>query len=122
MTRPTKEQIIEKLIENCEDSNNDLRVQLEDVWTIAELFIRQHLNNGCDGFGMRNVAEMYEYLCEHKEELIEYDLISKVGFNNHGFPLWKDYDFDGWIRSTDGQKYYGLIDESGKSRPTLRRD
>ena len=122
MTRPTKKQIIEKLMENCEHSNNDLRVQLEDVWTIADLFIRQHLNNGVDGFGMRNVAEMFDYLVECKDELIQYNLLSEEGRNNSGFPLWKNHDFDTWIHSTDGQKYYGLIDGSGKSRPTLRRE
>ena len=92
----TKEEIIEYLLENCEDiedmsdpiyhSVNDKR------WTIADLFIRQWLNNGWDGFGMNNVEEVYDYLVRHKEQLIEYNLLSESAVNNSGFPLWVDYN------------------------------
>ena len=61
-------------------------------WTIAELFIRQYLNNMSDGFGMKNVVEMYEYLYENKEKLIKYNLLSKEGTNSSGYPLWDNYE------------------------------
>ena len=66
----------------------------ENTWSWADLFIRQWLNNGGDGFGMINVYDVYEYLCHIKEDLIKYKMISKVGFNNSGYPLWKDYNFE----------------------------
>ena len=96
----TKEEIIETLILNCDkDTQEEMRNELyhsvnDEKWTIADLFIRQWLNNGWDGFGMNNVRKMYEYLCEKKDELIEYNLINKDGFNNFGFPLWTNYDFE----------------------------
>ena len=43
---------------------------------------------------MNNVRGMYEYLCGKKQELIDYNLINKDGFNNFGFALWSNYDFD----------------------------
>lgn len=95
----TKEQIIEKLLKNC-DEEHRLEMQKEiyhsvnsEEWTIADLFIRQWLNNGSDGFGMKNVDKMYTYLQSSREELIEYDLISESGRNNSGFPLWTEYNF-----------------------------
>ena len=66
-------------------------------WTLADLFIRQELNNGCDGFGMVNVRKMFNLLSKHKQLLIDNDMLSKDGYNNSGFPLWKNHDFDTWI-------------------------
>ena len=62
-------------------------------WTVADLFIRQWLNNMSDGFGMRNVQETFMYLVSKKDVLVEKRLISKDGYNNSGFSLWKDYNF-----------------------------
>ena len=62
-------------------------------WTPADLFIRQYLNNLSDGFGMKQVVKVYEFLCKHKTELIGFNLVSKNGVNNCGYDLWKDYDF-----------------------------
>ena len=47
-----------------------------------------------DGFGMRNVHETFMYLVSKKDVLVEKRLISKDGYNNSGFSLWKDYNFD----------------------------
>ena len=47
-----------------------------------------------EGFGMTNVFNVYKYLVSKKEKLIEYKLVSKDGWNNSGYPLWKDYNFD----------------------------
>ena len=63
-------------------------------WSIADLFIRQFLNNGCDGFGLKNVDKVYFYLLQQKSLLIKHSLISKNGYNNSGWPLWKDYNFE----------------------------
>ena len=44
---------------------------------------------------MVNVKEMFEFLSEHKQVLIENDMLSKDGYNNCGVPLWKNYNFTG---------------------------
>ena len=96
----TKKEIIDELITNCdEETQAKMRLEIHhsvnnDQWTIAELFIRQWLNNQCDGFGMKNVRKMYEYLCGRKTELIEYNLVGPYGRNNSGFTLWNDYEFE----------------------------
>ena len=43
---------------------------------------------------MVNVREMFELLTEHKELLIENNMLSVEGWNNMGISLWKEYDFD----------------------------
>jgi len=48
---------------------------------------------GCNGFGMVRVVLNYEWLVSIKDDLIKYNLVSKDGYNNSGFPLWKNYDF-----------------------------
>ena len=58
-------------------------------WTVADLFIRQWLNNGCDGFGMINVEEMFEYLLSKRDVLVEKRLISEGGL----FPSHKNLIF-----------------------------
>ena len=94
-----KSQIIEKLLKYCEKEHRlEMKKEIyhsvsEDNWTIADLFIRQWLNNRGNGFGMKNVKNMYEYLQGCREELIEYNLLSKEGRNNSGFHLWSDYNF-----------------------------
>ena len=92
----TKEEIIEYLSSNSADYLNDglyYKVN-EDTWTLCDLFIRQYLNNLVDGFGMVNVKEVYQYLCKHKDLLIEYNMVSKDGWNNSGLTLWENYNFD----------------------------
>ena len=91
------EQLILILIENM-DEDMDIHIHVNDEsWTIADLFIRQKLNNGGDGFGMKNVHEMFELLTECKQLLIENNMLSEDGYNNSDYPLWKGYDFDTWI-------------------------
>jgi hypothetical protein len=68
-------------------------VENNDAWTIADLFIRQLLNNGGDGFGLKNVGFVYGILLKNKDLLIKEKMISKNGFNNSGFELWTDYNF-----------------------------
>ena len=89
----SKEEIIAYLVSNSEgyDDPKFHSVNREN-WTIADMFVRQHLNNGCDGFGMENVAKVYKYLVKRKAELIECNLVSKDGINNFGFALWRNYN------------------------------
>lgn len=94
---PTKQEIMTYLLNNCEDDAyvaQSSSIVTEETWTLPDLFIRQYLNNGCDGFGMVNVEEVYLYLCEHKDLLIEYNMVNRDGYNNFGFPLWKNYDYE----------------------------
>ena len=89
----SKQAIIAYLVSNSEgyDDPKFHSVNREN-WTIADLFVRQELNNGCAGFGMENVHKVYKYLVKHKEELIKYNLLSKDGNNNFGFALWRNYN------------------------------
>lgn len=96
---------LEKLLRsNCDMPNHPLTVQEADAhvnadgtpnpqWTLADLFIRQSLNNGCNGFGMKRVNAIYDILRDHKEELIAWGWVNEKAFNNSGFILWSNYDF-----------------------------
>ena len=44
------------------------------------------------------------YLMKHKEVLIKYDLVSKEGYNNARFPLWKNYDFDKFLTEENDER------------------
>ena len=93
----SKEEIIEKLLENCEADYSDPKYRNVNsandavVWTLCDLFVRQWLNNGADGFGMINVEKMYELLVDNLDVLIENDMLNEDGYNNFGFPLWSEY-------------------------------
>lgn len=92
-----KEEIIDRLLEDLEDKEEYKKYVYHNVnplkWTLAELFIRQYLNNGVDGFGMKNVENNYRWLKSIKEDLIKENLISEVGMNNADYKLWSDYNF-----------------------------
>ena len=68
-------------------------------WSPADLIAREYLNNGggsAKGFLGLTTAECvrcYNYMVEIRQELIDGDYISKSAVNNHGFPLWNNYDF-----------------------------
>ena len=110
----TKEEIIEYLSSNSADYLNDglyYKVN-EDTWTLSDLFIRQYLNNLVDGFGMVNVMGVYQYLCKHKDLLIEYNMVSKDGWNNSGLTLWENYNFDDYLERF-GDEEFGAEIASG---------
>jgi len=92
-----KEQIIKKLLKDFDDKkeySKEIYHQANDEkWTLADMMIRRYLNDGCNGFGMVRVKANYEWLVSIKEDLIKFNLVSKNGFNNSGFPLWNNYDF-----------------------------
>ena len=90
-----KEKLIEKLQSNF-DGIAPIEVN-EEEWTLADLFIRQLLNNGGDGFDMIKVRQMYKLLCQYKQLLIENNMVSEKAWNNSGYSLWEDYDFDEYL-------------------------
>jgi hypothetical protein len=68
-------------------------------WTIADLFIRQKLNNCCDGFGMKNVWRVYKFLCLNKQVLIKHKMVSEKAWNNSGYLLWCEYGYDKCLKT-----------------------
>ena len=82
------------MLKNCsEEYNGDVLVRNKDKWTLADLSIRQYLNNQCDGFGLYNVKDVYNYLVKNREKLIANRMVSPEGRNNFGCTLWKKYEF-----------------------------
>jgi hypothetical protein len=96
MEQLNKEQLVMVMTENLDkDTYKDLPPILENdkKWTIADLFIRQWLNNGDNGFGLKNVSFVYGLLLKHKDLLVREKMVSKNGANNFGISLWTDYNF-----------------------------
>lgn len=93
MGQYTKDELVKIMRANIEQGDTIPITINDDYWTMADLFIRQWLNNGGNGFGMVNVDYMYSLLKEHKDLLIKENMVSKRGANNSGFPLWNDYNF-----------------------------
>jgi hypothetical protein len=88
-----KQELVELMSENIKLDPTTPITTNDDYWTMADLFIRQWLNNGSDGFDMVNVEYVYKVLKEQKDLLISENMVSKNGFNNSGFSLWEDYNF-----------------------------
>jgi len=96
----TKQEIIKRLLKDFNSKEDKVEYAKEIYhtenpfkWTIADLFIRQFLNNGVNGFGMKRVGANYLWLKSIKQKLIDYKLVSREAVNNSGFPLWDNYDF-----------------------------
>jgi len=95
----TKKDIINYLLlhmdEDSQKSFKDEKTHIvnDKLWTPADLFIRQYLNNNSDGFGMHDVHKIYQFLKKNKQILIDNNMINKKGTNNFGFTLWENYDF-----------------------------
>jgi len=90
---PNLDRVIERLLSNYDSNDAPLHVN-DEHWTLADLFVRQHLNNASDGFGMKDVEEMYHLICDNKQLLIDNNMLSDYGTNNSGIPLWDNHDFD----------------------------
>jgi hypothetical protein len=91
-----KEQLVNLMVENLDkDTYQELPPITEngEYWTIADLFIRQYLNNGDNGFGLKNVSYIYTILRNNKDLLVSEKMVAVDGFNNFGLELWKDYNF-----------------------------
>ena len=65
----------------------------ENIWSIADVFLIQHLVHGCDGQGLSNVSEMYALLTRERATLEEHKMISEKAWNSRGEPLWSNYKF-----------------------------
>lgn len=71
---------------------------LKEKWTPCDLILREYYNNGGGsapgflGFSRAECIKCYKYIIENKEELLQLNYISKDGWNNSGFPLWKNYE------------------------------
>ena len=64
-----------------------------NAWSLADLFIIQHLVHGSDGHGLSNVSEMYAMLKRERATLKEHNMISEKGWNSSGESLWSDSNF-----------------------------
>lgn len=77
---------------NYQLKENDFFVNAKN-WTAADLILRRYLNDGCDGFGIINIFDAYDFIITNKQSLIANNMISKKGTNNSGFDLWFNYNF-----------------------------
>jgi hypothetical protein len=106
-----KEKIIQYLSKYCGEVDlkkysyftDDLPTTLP---TVADLFIYHYLMGGtlgeiCNTHKLKNVCNVYKFLCKNKNSCIYYKMISKTNtvedkerFHGCDEGLWKDYDFD----------------------------
>lgn len=69
-----------------------------DKWTPTDLIMREYYNNGGGsakgflGITPKRCEEAFDYIQEHKQELVQKRYINEKGYNNFGFPLWTNYD------------------------------
>lgn len=69
------------------------------VWTPCDLIAREELNNGGGsargflGITPSDCHKCYNYMKEHKEYLVDNNLISEKAWNNSGYPLWHSHNF-----------------------------
>ena len=103
-------EIMNTLKKNWEDAVVPPSKPTKKKWSLPDLFIRQYLNNMTDGFNMKNVKKMYIYLLSKKDILIKHGMISKEGYNNSGYELWKDYHFE-WHYGIDNDPPHDSVDE-----------
>ena len=70
-------------------------------WSPVDLMMREYYNNGggsAKGFLGISTSECIrcaEHIVANQGKLREMGAYSKDGFNNFGFPLWKDYELSG---------------------------
>ena len=63
----------------------------DDKFSLVEMFLRQQLRDGCDGYGYFDVTKMYKILYKDRQLLIDNKLISP--YSTHGkFILWYGYN------------------------------
>ena len=95
--------LLQKIMKHNDYEENWLDVKTCDsveLWTPCDLIAREYLNNGCGsakgflGITPSECEKAYDYMCEHKDYIVEQELINYEARNNFGFPLWKNYEFD----------------------------
>lgn len=103
MKKETFEKIIEKVKEYNDFDTNENTVEectKNNHWTPCDLIIREYLNNGGGsamgflGISATQCKNAYYYICDNKNELISKDMINENGWNNFGFSLWSNYNFN----------------------------
>ena len=78
-------------VDTCEEQNK---------WTPIDLIAREYLNNGGGsakgflGITPSECCKCYDYICENKDYIVANRLVSEKAWNNSGFPLWSEYDYD----------------------------
>ena len=78
-------------VDTCEEQNK---------WTPIDLIAREYLNNGGGsakgflGITPSECCKCYDYICENKDYIVANHLVSEKAWNNSGFPLWSEYDYD----------------------------
>lgn len=88
--------VLEKIRVYNELENQEVN---EFKWTPTDLVLREMLNNGGGsskgflGIMPKTCKKLYDYIVDNKQEFINLNWVNKDGYNNFGFPLWKDYDF-----------------------------
>ena len=89
-----KSELMKRLLDNYDNKEGHTIVDTVNgiEYTLPELFVRQYLNNGCDGLNMRNVVEMYEFIVDNKEHFIKHNMIGEQAYNDFGLPLWDNFD------------------------------
>ena len=104
-------EIMETLKKNTHHSVLQNPKPSKNTWSLPDLFIRQYKNNYVfgDGFGLKNVEEMYNFLLSKKETLKRLGMIRRHGWNNCGYPLWINYDFDRPISSYEKNELKALL-------------
>ena len=85
--------LFRKILTFFKEKEGLLKNPTDKNWSAADLIIRQYLNNGASGFGIRNVKDGYNFLKENKELLISLKMVSRDGVNNSGLKLWSNYQF-----------------------------
>lgn len=89
-----REKQFERILRKNAPDLQDTSMYISELdWSLPELFIRQYLNNCCDGFGLKNVERMYDFIKRHKDIVVREKMIHEKGWNNSGYILWEDYEF-----------------------------
>ena len=92
---------IMKYLDYKEDWTTSTVCDQNGKWTPCDLIAREYLNNGGGsakgflGISTNQCIKCYQYMGTIKQELIDNDLISIEAWNNSGFKLWTNYNFNG---------------------------
>ena len=101
ITKRQFENTLKKIMEHNQYADNMVTVEECDKaskWTPTDLIMREYYNNGCGsakgflGITPKRCMDAFEYIQEHKLELVQARYINERGVNNFGFPLWSNYD------------------------------
>ena len=92
-----------KVMQHNDYSINMLTVsecEKKNKWTPIDLIMREYYNNGCGsakgflGITKKECEDCVNYIIDNQEQLKAQNMYSENGFNNFGFPLWKNYKLE----------------------------